>query len=137
VENLGEAIVLADFAVMVARPTLMDLAGLARTFMIVRRLGKPATVVVNQAPVARETVESPLVKRVLRGLEYMQAPVAPVIVRSRSVYQTSLERGRSAEESTDKAAAGEIAALWDFIAGQLDLGRQPAAAAETQPAPQA
>jgi len=57
VENVSEAIVLADLAVMVVRPTLLDIAGLARTFSIVRRLGKPATVVVNQAPVPREGVE--------------------------------------------------------------------------------
>jgi chromosome partitioning protein len=136
IENLGEAIVLADYAVMVVRPTLMDLAGLARTYMIVRRLGKPATVVVNQAPVAREAVESPLVKRVLRGLEYMQAPVAPVIVRSRAVYQTALERGRSAEETPDRAAAREMALLWEFVAGEIGL--RPAssdAAAEAVEAP--
>jgi chromosome partitioning protein len=55
------------------------------------------------------------VKRALRGLEYMQAPLAPVIVRSRSIYQTALETGRSVEESSDAAAAEEIAALWNFI----------------------
>ena len=119
VEDVSEAIVLADLAVLVARPTLLDLAGLAPTLSIVRRLGKPAVVVVNQAPVARGAVESPLVKRALRGLEYLQAAVAPVIVRSRTIYQTALETGRSAEESPDAAAAREIAALWDFIEGEL------------------
>lgn len=115
VENVGEAIVLADLAIMVVRPTLLDISGLARTLTIVRRLGKPSTVVMNQAPVARETVEAPLVKRALRALEYMQAPVAPVILRSRTVYQTALERGRSAEEMPDPAAAKEMAALWAFV----------------------
>jgi chromosome partitioning protein len=119
-EDVGEALVLADLAVMVVRPTLLDIAGLVRTYQMVRRLGKPATVVVNQAPVAREKVEAPLVKRALLGLDYMQAPVAPVIVRNRSIYQTALERGRSAEEMTDKAAAAEIAALWEFIATALE-----------------
>jgi chromosome partitioning protein len=119
VEDVSEAIVLADYAVLVVRPTLIDLSGLARTFMMVRRLGKPATVVVNQAPTAREGVEPPLVKRALRGLEYMQAPVAPVIVRSRSIYQTALETGRSAEESSDTAAAEEIAALWAFVDAEI------------------
>ena len=128
VEHVSEAIVLADLAVMVVRPTLIDIAGLARTFSIVRRLGKPATVVVNQAPVPRENVEAPLVKRALRALEYMQAPVAPVILRSRSIYQTALERGRSAEEMTDRAAASEVAALWDFIAARIATSREDAAA---------
>ncbi|HEY9218038.1 MAG TPA: ParA family protein [Phenylobacterium sp.] len=116
VEDASVSIVLADYVVMVVRPTLLDLAGLVRTLTLVRRLAKPATVVLNQAPVARESNESPLVKRILKGLEYMQAPLAPVILRSRAVYQTALEKGRSAEEMTDRVAAREIAALWDYIA---------------------
>jgi chromosome partitioning protein len=119
VEDVGEAIVLADFVVMVVRPTLLDLAGLARTLVIVRRLGKPFTVVVNQAPFAREGVEPPLVKRALRGLAYMRAAIAPVIIRSRSIYQVALETGRSAEEMQDAAAAADIAALWDFIQARI------------------
>ena len=118
-EDVGEALVLADYAVMVVRPTLLDIAGLARTLNLVRRMGKPATVVVNQAPVAREGVEPPLVKRALRGLDYMKAPLAPAIVRSRSIYQIALETGRSVEEMSDLAAAREIAALWEFVEGEI------------------
>ncbi len=115
VEDVSEAIVLADAAVMVVRPTLLDIAALARTLALVRRLKKPSTVVVNQAPVAREGVEAPVVKRALRALEYMRLPVAPVIVRSRAIYQTAIETGRSAEEMADQAAIREIAGLWDYI----------------------
>jgi chromosome partitioning protein len=122
---------------MVVRPTLLDLAGLVRTLTLVRRLAKPATVVLNQAPVARETVESPLVKRILKGLDYMQAPLAPVILRSRAIYQTALEKGRSAEEMTDRVAAREMASLWDFISASADIRvaareERPAASVEQQ-----
>jgi chromosome partitioning protein len=115
VEDVSEAIVLADAAVMVVRPTLLDIAALARTLALVRRLRKPSTVVVNQAPVAREGVEAPVVRRALRALEYMRLPVAPVIVRSRAIYQTAIETGRSAEEMADQAAVREIASLWDYV----------------------
>ena len=118
-EDVSEAVVLADFAVLVVRPTLIDLSGLARTLTLVRRLGKPSSVVVNQAPFAREGVEPPLVKRALRGLEYMRAPVAPVILRARSIYQTALETGRSVEEASDAAAANEVAALWAFVEAEI------------------
>lgn len=128
VEDVGEAIVLADYAVMVVRPTLLDLAGLVRTLTMVRRLGKPSTVVVNQAPIAREGSEAPVVKRALRGLEYMQAPLAPVILRGRAIYQTALETGRSVEEMADKAAAREVAALWAFIDERLAQAREAAQA---------
>lgn len=117
VEDVAESIVLSDLAVMVVRPTLLDLAALARTLNIVRQLRKAAVVVVNQAPVPREGVEAPLVKRALRALEFMRLPIAPVILRSRTVYQTALEKGRSAEEALDENAAKEIAGLWDYVAG--------------------
>jgi chromosome partitioning protein len=117
VETVGEAVVLSDLVVLVVRPTLLDIAGLARSLQLVRKLGKPHTVVVSQAPVPREGSEAPLVKRALRGLDYMKAPLAPVTLRSRAVYQTALERGRSAEETPDKAAAAEAAGLWAWVWG--------------------
>lgn len=116
VEEAGQAIVLADLALLVVRPTLMDIAALARTWNVVRRLNKPALVVVNQAPTARGGIEAPVVKRALRALDYLRLPVARTLVRNRAIYQTALETGRSAEEGADAAAAREIAALWDEVA---------------------
>lgn len=115
IEDVSESVVVADHVLMVVRPTLIDLSGLARSLTLVRKLGKPHTVVINQAPAPREEVEAPLVKRVLKGLDYMQAPVCPAILRSRTIYQTALERGRSAEELFDRAAAKEVADLWDAV----------------------
>jgi chromosome partitioning protein len=125
IEDVSEAIVLADLTIVVVRPTLLDLAALARTVGIVRRLGKPSVVVVNQAPVPRGGTEPPLVKRALRALDYMRVTVAPTIVRARSVYQTALETGQSAEEMSDQAAAREIAALWDHVAATMGLSAEP------------
>jgi len=115
IDDVGEAVVLADLAVLVVRPTMLDLTGLVRTLLLVRKLRKPAIVVMNQAPVPREGVEAPVVKRMRRGLDYMRAPMAPVVLRQRSAYQTALERGRSAEETHDPAAAKEVSALWSFV----------------------
>lgn len=137
-EDASEAIVLADLAVMVVRPTLLDISALARTLTIVRRLGKLSTVVVNQAAASRGGVEAPVVQRALRALDYMRAPVAPVIVRSRSIYQIALETGRSAEEMTDPAAAKEMAALWalvDAATGPDEDEDQPAPLALASQAP--
>ena len=131
VEDVGQAIVLADLSLLVVRPTLLDLAATVRTVEIVRRLRKAAMVVLNQAPVARDGVEPPVVKRAMRALEFMRLPVAPTIVRSRAVYQTALETGRSAEESLDVTAAKEMADLWTYIErfafGQRDAGQRAAA----------
>lgn len=138
IDELGQALAVADFAVLVVRPTLIDLAGLARTLKIVRQLKKPSIVVLNQAPVAREAIEPPLVQRALRALAYMNAAVAPSIVRSRSIYQTALERGRSAEEMGDRAAIREIGELWQFIEAQLPargVGPAPARSGSEPTAP--
>lgn len=128
VEDVTEAVVLADLAVLVVRPTLLDLSGLAPSLSLVRRMKKPALVVMNQAPTAREGMESPLVRRALKALDYMCAPVAPSILRTRTVFQTALETGRSAEETADAAAAGEIAALWGFVEAALEAPAEVAAA---------
>jgi chromosome partitioning protein len=126
VEDAGEALALADLAVMVARPTLLDMAGLVRTLSLVRRLDKPHMVVINQAPIAREGVEPPVVKRALRGFDYMRAPLAPTMLRGRAIYQTALETGRSVEEGADAQAAAEVAALWEHVQGLLVQARDAA-----------
>jgi chromosome partitioning protein len=114
-EDASEAVVLADFVVLVVRPTLLDLHALARTMALVWRLRRPSTVVMNQASPARGGIEAPQVTRAMKALVYMRAAVAPTIVRARAVYQTALETGRSAEEMSDVAAAKEIASLWDYV----------------------
>jgi chromosome partitioning protein len=123
VEEIGQAIVLADLSLLVVRPTLLDIAATVRTVEVIRRLRKPAVVVVSQAPVARDGVEPPVVKRALKALEFMRLPVAPAILRSRSIYQTALETGRSAEETLDVNATREVAELWAFIE-RFVLGRR-------------
>lgn len=115
VEDVANAVVLADLSLLVLRPTFLDLAAAVHTVDTVRRLRKPAIVVVNQAPPAREGVETPAVRRALQALSILRLPVAPAILRSRAVYQTALETGRSAEETDDTAAAQEVAALWAFV----------------------
>ena len=117
VEDVGQAIALSDLCLLVVRPTLLDLAALVRTVEVVRRVKKPALVVVNQAPVARGGSEAPIVKRALRALDYMRLTTAPTLLRSRIIYQTALETGRSVEEAGDSAAAGEIGALWEAVVG--------------------
>lgn len=115
VEDVANAIVLADMSLLVVRPTLLDIAAAVRTVDIIRRVKKPAMVVVNQAPPAREGVEPPMVKRALRALEFMRLPIVPTILRTRAIYQSSLETGRSAEEAFDVNAAKEIGELWAFV----------------------
>ena len=114
-EDQSHAFVLADLSVVVVRPTFLDLAAAIETVAMIRRVKKPVLVVVNQAPPPRDGVEPPAVRRALKALAVLGQTIAPTILRSRMVYQTALESGRSAEEGGPLEAAREIAELWAYI----------------------
>jgi chromosome partitioning protein len=115
-DEVMHAVALADVAILVVRPTFLDLTAAVSTSSIIRQLKKPGLVILNQAPVARESVEPPLVKRAIEALRLLRLPVVPVVVRSRAAYQTVLESGCSAEERVaDPVAAQEMKELCAYI----------------------
>jgi len=115
-EDIAQAVVLADLALLVVRPTFLDLAAAARTSEIIRRLRKPGLVVLNQAPVARGSVEAPQVARAIEALRLLQLPVAPTVIRARASYQSVVETGRSVEElNGEPLSAVEMRAFCDFV----------------------
>ncbi|HEY4031912.1 MAG TPA: AAA family ATPase [Caulobacteraceae bacterium] len=115
-EEVAQAVVLADLALLVVRPTFLDLAAAVRTSDIIRRLRKPGLVVLSQAPVARGSAEAPAVVRATEALRLLRLPIAPSVIRARAAYQTVVERGRSTEELTgDAPAALEMSRFCDFV----------------------
>lgn len=115
-EDVAQAVVLADLALLVVRPTFLDLAAAVRTSDIIRRLRKPGLVLLNQAPPARGASEVPSVTRAQEALRLLRLPVAPVVIRTRAPYQTVVESGRSAEELPGETpSAGEMRAFCDFV----------------------
>jgi chromosome partitioning protein len=115
-EDTAQAVVLSDLALLIVRPTFLDLAAAVRTSDIIRRLRKPGIVVLSQAPSARGASESQTVVRASEALKLLRLPVAPVIIRGRAAYQSVMESGRSAEELPgDPLAAQEMKAFCDFI----------------------
>jgi chromosome partitioning protein len=115
-EEVAQAVVLADLAILVVRPTFLDLAAAVRTSDIIRRLRKPGLVVLNQAPPARGSAEAPAVGRAIEALRLLRLPVAPTIIRTRAPYQTVVEHGQSAEELAGEILAGrEMRAFCDFV----------------------
>jgi chromosome partitioning protein len=115
-EDVAQAVVLADLALLVVRPTFLDLAAAVRTSEIIRRLRKPGLVVLNQAPPARGATEAPAVSRAIEALRLLKLPVAPTVIRARAPYQTVVERGQSAEELTgEPLSATEMRAFCDFV----------------------
>lgn len=115
-EDTAQAVVLSDLALLVVRPTFLDLAAAVRTSDIIRRLRKPGLVVLSQAPSARGSVEAPAVARAIEALKLLRLPVAPTVIRARAAYQTVLETGRSAEELTgEPLSALEMKGFCDFV----------------------
>lgn len=114
-EAIAQAVAISDLVLLVVRPTFLDLAAALQSADVVRKLRKPGLVVLNQAPPARDGVEPPAVKKALEALALMRLPVVPAILRSRAIYQTAIETGRSVEETADAAAAREVSELWAFI----------------------
>uniref|UniRef100_B0T0G6 ParA family protein n=1 Tax=Caulobacter sp. (strain K31) TaxID=366602 RepID=B0T0G6_CAUSK len=112
----------ADLCVLVCRPTFLDIASVARSAEMVRRLGKSGLIVLNQAPSKRVGLEPVSVQKSVEALRFCGLPIAPIGLRSRAVYQQSIARGRSVVEwDPGNPAAQEISRLWVHVAGLLAL----------------
>jgi len=115
-EGMSNAIVLSDLALLIVRPTFLDLTAAVQTAEVLKWLRKPGLLLLNQAPAARGGVEPPAVRKALQALAVLGLPIVPVVLRSRAAYQTALESGRSAMEAEPAGpAAQELARLWRFI----------------------
>ena len=120
--DVAVAVNSADLCVLVCRPTFLDIASVARSAEMVRRLGKAGLIVLNQAPSKRGGEEPLSVQKSIEALRFCGLPVAPVGLRSRAIYQQSIARGLSVGE-WDRAApaAQEIDRLWGHVAALLAL----------------
>lgn len=121
-----QAVQCADLCVLVCRPTFLDIASVARSAEAVRRLGKKALIVLNQAPPRRNGAEPTSVTKAAEALRFAGMPVAPVGLRARAAFQQSIAHGRSVcEWDPGSAASQEIERLWGHLVpmlhGQIDL----------------
>ncbi len=130
--DIAEAIRLADLCLLVLRPSFFDVKAIGRTLEMTRAMGKPALFVINQAPSQREHREPPAVLETVAALRELGAPLAPVGLRARAVYQTAISKGSVAQEvAPESAAAQEIGLLWTH----LDKLLWPVKAAPVRPMP--
>ena len=128
-EEAAQAIAIADLAIMVLRPSYMDLAAAVSTSRLIRQLQKPGLMVLNQAASQRKGVEPTIVERTLEALKLLRLPVASSILRLRAIHQQAMEQGRSAEElDPTSMGARESAALCEVVAESLRTDRERSAA---------
>ena len=125
-EEAAQAVAIADLAVMVLRPSYMDLAAAVSTSLLIRQLQKPGLMVLNQAASQRKGAEPTIVARTLEALKLLRLPVASSILRLRTIHQQAMEQGRSAEElDASSMGAREAAALCEVIAESLRSQDRP------------
>jgi chromosome partitioning protein len=114
------AIRLADFAVLVCRPSYFDLAALVPSAQAVRAAGRPGLIVINQAPSRRGGVEAPAIARAVKAARELGFPIASVGLRARVAFQESLWRGQGVMEFEPRGpAAAEIDRLWQDVSDGL------------------
>lgn len=105
-----------DFCILVCRPSFLDIASITRSAEMVRRLGKPSMIVLNQAPARRNGLEAPAVLKAVEALRFTGLSIAPTGLRSRVMFQQAIAQGRSTLEwSPRDPAAQEVAVLWSAI----------------------
>jgi len=120
--DVAVAVNSADLCLLVCRPTFLDIASVARSAEMVRRLGKAGLIVLNQAPSKRGGFEPASVRQAVEALRFCGLPVAPVGLRSRTIYQQAIARGLSVGEwDAATPAAREIDRLWSHVAALLAL----------------
>lgn len=121
-DEIAAAVGQADLALLISRPTFIDLSAAVATAQQIKQLRKPGLVLLNQAPPSRQGVELPSTLRALRAAELLGLEVCPFLVRTRACYQLLLEESASIEvQRASLAARAETAALVSFIQHRLGV----------------
>jgi chromosome partitioning protein len=119
-ETTDHAVRCADLCLIVVRPCFFDIHAVAESAELVKRMGRPGLLVLNQAPSRRNGVEMRSVGEAVRALKPLGLPISPIGLRSRAAYQHAEANGLAAQEmDPDSAASAEIGALWRHVEGLL------------------
>ncbi len=107
----------ADLILIPCRPAAFDLEAIEATRDLAALAKKPATVVLNAAP-----IRSAIVGEAATGLEAQGAQVAPFIMHQRVAFSHAVIDGRTALEiEPEGKAAEETFALFGWACGQVGL----------------
>jgi chromosome partitioning protein len=119
-ETTDHAVRCADLSLIVVRPCFFDIHAVAESAELVKRMGRPGLLVLNQAPSRRNGVEMRSVGEAVRALKPLGLPIAPIGLRSRAAYQHAEASGLAAQElDPESAASAEIGALWRHVESLL------------------
>ena len=105
----------ADFIIVPVRPTAFDLATVPATVAIIQAAQKRAAFVLSACP-----TRSPETTEAAEVLATYGFPVCPVLIHERRAFSRAVATGRAVVEFEPAGkAAAEIAALWNWIKGEV------------------
>ena len=124
-ETFNSAVYVADLCLITARPSLADIEAAGPALTAVRAVNKPFAFVLNQAPIRSYRVgnAASALCDAAAALELRDVIALPAIA-ARSDHQDALSLGLTVTEfAGDGKSAAEIRALWQWVAGRLELAR--------------
>lgn len=114
-ESIRETCRLADLVVVPTKPSPHDLRAVGATVDIIDSVRRPMVFVVNQA-----TQRARITADVAVSLS-QHGTVAPVTIHHRVDFPTAMIDGRVVVElDAESRSAGEITALWKYLAARMD-----------------
>jgi chromosome partitioning protein len=115
---------MSDLCLVVARPTYLDVAAVKDSIALVKRIGCPGLVVLNQCPPLRNGEEPAVVGQSIERLQFSPLPIASARLRSRMGYQHAFAHHCGVTEWDPAGdAAADVLRLLAEITDQLLLPR--------------
>ena len=118
--SISDAMRISDIVLVPTRPGPFDLAGVAATLELAKRVGRPALAIINHAPPRTGPNEPSIVTEARETLKHMGADVAETVIAQRVALSHAIISGSTVGEyEPDGRAASEIAALWREVQSKL------------------
>jgi chromosome partitioning protein len=113
-DSISGIIAAADLVLVPVVPSPNDLRAIGETLEMVERQRRPLVFVVNNAGAGKLTSQAAVALS-------QYGTVAPVTLRTRQDFRSSMTDGRTAGEIDSKGkSAAEVAELWRYLAGRLE-----------------
>ncbi|WP_342111792.1 ParA family protein [Methylobacterium sp. SI9] len=110
----------ADLVLVPTRPGPLDLAAVASTLDLAKRIGKAPLAVLNHCPARTGSAEPSIVAEARAALIEMGATVAATALANRVAMSHAILTGSTVNEhEPDGKAAAEVAALWQEVEAAL------------------
>lgn len=118
--SIVDAMRASDLVIIPTRPGPFDLAGVAGTLDLMKRVGRPALAVINHAPPRTGAGEPVIVSEARQVLQDMGAVVADTVLAQRVAFSHAVISGATVTEyEPDGKASAELHALWAEISRRL------------------